>query len=53
MAAKGLTEEEARDWEVEFLPVLLGLGQGLIVQRALLPGFDLERYLTAVERLFA
>ncbi|HWL01044.1 MAG TPA: TetR/AcrR family transcriptional regulator [Microbacteriaceae bacterium] len=49
-AERGMSEAEADEWSRQALPILLALGQGLIVQSALLPGFDRERYLAAVER---
>lgn len=48
---RGMPEEEARDWAAATLPIMLAFGQGLIVQSALFPGFDRERYLAAVERV--
>jgi len=51
-AERGVSEAEAEAWVRERLPILLALGQGLIIQSALLPGFDREHYLAAVERLF-
>jgi len=48
---RGMSAADAAEWARQTLPVLLALGQGLIVQSALLPGFDRERYLAAVEGL--
>ncbi|MBO9577492.1 MAG: TetR/AcrR family transcriptional regulator [Microbacteriaceae bacterium] len=50
--ARGCSEADAAAWGRETLPVLLGLAQGFIVQSALLPGFDRDAYLVAVERRF-
>jgi len=52
VANRGMNDAEAGAWATESLPILLALGQGLILQRALLPRFDRERYLAGVERLF-
>lgn len=49
--ALGLAPAAARDWAVRTVPVLLGLGQGYLLQRALAPDFDGEGYLTRAEEL--
>ena len=43
---------DAAAWAKRMVPVFLGLAQGYIVQSALLPGFDAERYFSGVEALF-
>jgi hypothetical protein len=43
--------EDAADWARGMVPVFLGLGQGYIIQSALLPGFDGEAYLARVADL--
>ena len=43
---------DAEAWSQRMVPVFLGLGQGFIVQSALLPGFDAERYFSGVASLF-
>lgn len=45
------SETDARDWAVDALQAAIGLAQGAIVQSALWPGFDLERYLVGVDRV--
>jgi AcrR family transcriptional regulator len=47
----GFDDAEADAWADEVFPAILAFGQGLIVQRALLSGFDRDRYLAAVRRL--
>ncbi|QEO09433.1 TetR/AcrR family transcriptional regulator [Protaetiibacter larvae] len=51
-ARRGLDPDEARAWAETMTPMLLGLSQGYIVQSALLPDFDPERYLAGVRALF-
>ncbi len=48
VAAHGLDPAAATEWADRTLPVMLACGQGLILQRAILPDFDRERYLAAV-----
>jgi len=50
-AERGMTEAEADEWARQMLPVLLSLGQGLILQSALMPAFDRDAYLAAVARV--
>ena len=45
---RGSSPEEAAAWAETVLPVMLAFAQGYIVQSALLPGFDRERYLAAI-----
>jgi AcrR family transcriptional regulator len=42
---------EAAAWATEMVPVFLGLGQGYIIQSALLPEFDAEAYFHGVRAL--
>lgn len=49
--ARGMDAADAHAWATEVLPVMLALGQGYMVQRTLMPDFDLERYLAGVERV--
>jgi len=49
----GIPMAQAQTWVRARLPIMLALGQGFIVQSALLPGFDREAYLAAVDRVFA
>ena len=51
MLRRGMDEGAARVWALEMVPVLLGLGQGYIIQSALLPGFDADSYFTGVSSL--
>lgn len=41
----------AAAWAEEVTPVMLALGQGYIVQRALFPAFDHDRYMTGLARV--
>jgi AcrR family transcriptional regulator len=43
---------DAAAWSRSMVPVFLGLGQGYIIQTALLPQFDGERYFAGVSVLF-
>lgn len=52
-AETGRSGVEARGLVEQWMPVLLALTQGYILQRALVPGFDEAQYLAAVERVFA
>ena len=45
---RALSPAEAAEWAETVLPVILALAQGYIVQSALLPEFDRERYLAAI-----
>ena len=45
---RGASPAEAAEWAETALPVMLAFAQGYIVQSALLPGFDRERYLAAI-----
>jgi TetR/AcrR family transcriptional regulator, transcriptional repressor of aconitase len=45
---RGLSPEESIGWAETALPVMLAFAQGYIVQSALLPEFDRERYLAAI-----
>ncbi|MFJ4223260.1 TetR family transcriptional regulator C-terminal domain-containing protein [Microbacterium sp. NPDC089695] len=47
---EGLDPEAARDWAQTLLPVAIGLGQGFLVQSALLADFDHAAYLEAITR---
>lgn len=47
----GLDAAPARDWAERTVPVLLGIGQGYLLQRALAPGFDGDAYLARAEEL--
>jgi TetR/AcrR family transcriptional regulator, transcriptional repressor of aconitase len=48
---RGLDAAGAKDFVEHILPVLLGLGQGYIVQSALLPQFDASGYLATAREL--
>jgi len=48
VATRGMTHDEAQRWAAQILPALLAFGQGLILQSAIMPDFDRERYLAAV-----
>ena len=50
---RGLSPAEAAAWGETVLPVMLSFAQGYIVQSALLPNFDRERYLAAIRAVFA
>ncbi len=43
--------DEAAAWAQEVTPVMLAVSQGYIVQRALVPDFDSERYLAGVAQV--
>ena len=45
---RDLQPAEATAWAETALPVILAFAQGYIVQSALLPGFDREKYLAAI-----
>jgi len=48
-----LTASDAEAWAETSLPALLGLAQGYIVQSAVFPDFDGDRYLAAVRAVFS
>jgi AcrR family transcriptional regulator len=48
---RGLGPDAAAAWADDLIPVFLGMGQGYIIQRALLPGFDPEAYFRSVSSL--
>ena len=48
---RGLTPEVAAAWADDIVPVFLGLGQGYIIQSALLPEFDPDGYFRGVASL--
>lgn len=48
---RGANAQDAVAWSQRVIPVFLGLCQGYIVQSALLPGFDAERYFSGVAAL--
>jgi len=47
----GMAPDAAAGWADEVMPVFLGIGQGYIVQNALLPGFDADAYFRGVADL--
>ena len=47
----GMTPDAAAAWADDLVPVFLGLGQGFIIQSALVPGFDQDGYFRAVSSL--
>jgi AcrR family transcriptional regulator len=48
---RGLTPDAAARWADDLIPVFLGLGQGFILQSAILPGFDPDHYFAGVADL--
>lgn len=50
-AHRGLTPEDAAAWALRVLPAMLALGQGFVIQKALLPRFDGDVYFAAVAEL--
>jgi AcrR family transcriptional regulator len=48
---RGASDAEAADFTVKYLPVVLGLGQGYIMQRAMLPSFNGDAYLATVREI--
>ncbi|MCU1420903.1 MAG: hypothetical protein JWN36_554 [Microbacteriaceae bacterium] len=50
---RGMSEAEAEAWAARRLPVMLGLGQGFILQAALKSDFDREQYLEVAGDLLA
>ena len=53
MQRRGMSEAEAEAWAARRLPVMLGLGQGFILQAALKSDFDREQYLEVAGDLLA
>jgi TetR/AcrR family transcriptional regulator, transcriptional repressor of aconitase len=49
--SRGLDEVAAREFARTYVPLILGLGQGYIVQSAILDEFDGDAYLAAAEQL--
>ncbi len=50
-AVPGHVEGDPEAWAARAVPVVIGLGPGFIVQRALVDGFDEEAYLRALPEL--
>ena len=50
---RGMPETEAQEWAAARLPVMLGLGQGYILQAALNDEFDRDQYLAVAGELLA
>ena len=48
---RGMTRDAAAAWADDLILVFLGLGQGYIIQSALLPGFDADAYFRGVAAL--
>ena len=48
---RGMTPDAAAAWADDLILVFLGLGQGYIIQSALLPGFDADAYFRGVAAL--
>lgn len=48
---RGLAPDAAAAWASDLVPVFLGLGQGFIIQSALVPDFDEDGYFRAVSGL--
>lgn len=48
---RGVTEAEAAEYADDVLPVMMSLTQGYLLQSAVMPDFDLDSYLRAVERV--
>ena len=48
---RGMTPDAAATWADDLILVFLGLGQGYIIQSALLPGFDGDAYFRGVATL--
>ena len=51
--SRDLDQEASAAWALTALPAMLALGQGYLLQRALLPDFDSDRYFAAVAALLA
>jgi AcrR family transcriptional regulator len=50
--SRGLSPADAAAWAERILPAMLALGQGFVLQKALLPSFSPDAYLVAVRTLF-
>ena len=48
---RGMAPDAAERWAEDLIPVFLGLGQGFILQSAILPGFDADHYFAGVADL--
>jgi AcrR family transcriptional regulator len=48
---RGLGEKAAVAWAHEVVPAMFGLGQGYLLQSAILPDFDPDRYFAGVARV--
>jgi hypothetical protein len=48
---RGLSPDAAAAWAEDLILVFLGLGQGYIIQSALLPGFEADKYFRGVAAL--
>lgn len=48
---RGQAPDAAAAWADDLVPAFLGLGQGFIIQSALVPGFDADGYFRAVSGL--
>jgi AcrR family transcriptional regulator len=48
---RGMAPDAAAAWADDLVPVFLGLGQGYIIQSALLPAFDADAYFRGVSAL--
>ena len=50
-AVPGHVDDDPEAWAARMAPVVLGLGPGFMVQRAIIEGFDEDAYLTALPEL--
>jgi hypothetical protein len=50
-AVPGHVDDDPGEWAARMAPVVLGLGPGFMVQRAIIEGFDEEAYLRALPEL--
>lgn len=50
-AVPGHVDDEPEEWAARMAPVVLGLGPGFMVQRAIIEGFDEDAYLAALPEL--
>jgi AcrR family transcriptional regulator len=50
---RGLDSTRSKQWADTVAPVLLALTQGLVLQKTLIPDFDREHFLGAVDQLFS
>ena len=50
-AAPGRVDGDPDEWATRVAPVVLGLGPGFMVQRALDPGFDEAAYIAALPEM--